>query len=154
MCGIAGTAGFADRAQLRSMNDSIIHRGPDDGGIEIMERRSGEPWVGLANRRLAIIDVSVAGHMPMANEDRSVVLTYNGELFNFLELRPELERRGFDFRSHTDTEVLLHLYEAEGRAFLERLNGMFALAIWDKREQRLLLARDEFGIKPLYYMPL
>ena len=153
MCGISGTAGFADRQQLLAMNEAIVHRGPDDGGIEIVERR-GEPWVGLTNRRLAIIDLSSAGHMPMANDDRSVLLTYNGELFNFLDLRPELEQRGFKFLSHSDTEVILRLYEAEGIGFLERLNGMFALAIWDKREERLILARDAFGIKPLYYLPL
>jgi asparagine synthase (glutamine-hydrolysing) len=153
MCGISGTAGFANREQLGAMNDAILHRGPDDGGVEIF-MRGGDPWVGLTNRRLAIIDLSAAGHMPMKNEDGSVALTYNGEVFNFSDLRHELQERGSRFRSHTDTEVILRLYEAEGIGMLRRLNGMFALAIWDAPEQRLVLARDGFGIKPLYYMPL
>ena len=154
MCGICGTAGFADRNQLEAMNAAMIHRGPDDGGVEVVSRTGGAPWIGFGNRRLAIIDLTSAGHMPMWNADRRVVLTYNGELFNFLELRPQLEAAGFDFRSHTDTEVLLHLYERDGISFLEKLNGMFALAMWDGRTEELFLARDPFGIKPLYYVPL
>ena len=153
MCGIAGTAGFADREQLLAMNQAIVHRGPDDGGVQVLDRR-GEPWIGLANRRLSIIDLSAAGHQPMCNEDGSVWMTYNGETFNFNQLRPSLEQRGHRFRSHTDTEVLVHLYEERGVDFLNDLNGMFALALWDQRKETLLLARDPFGIKPLYYMPL
>jgi asparagine synthase (glutamine-hydrolysing) len=154
MCGICGTAGFANRQQLEAMTDAIVHRGPDDGGVEALSRADGTPWIGLGNRRLAIIDLSSAGHMPMSGVDGRVVLTYNGELFNFPELRAKLEARGAVFRSHTDTEVALHAYEAYGLGFLEKLNGMFAIGLWDAREQHLLLARDPFGIKPLYYMPL
>src|SRR5437763_10777790 len=106
MCGICGTAGFADRAQLSAMTTAIVHRGPDDGGCEVISQ-DGAPWVGLGNRRLSIIDLTAAGHMPMMNVDRSVGITYNGEVFNFRDLRPELERRGFVFRSNTDTEVVL-----------------------------------------------
>jgi len=154
MCGICGTAGFADEQQLEAMNQAMLHRGPDDGGIHIVCRPDGQPWIGLANRRLSIIDLSAAGHQPMSNEQGDTWITYNGELFNFLELRPGLEARGHHFRSQTDTEVLVHLYEEQGPDFLKQLNGMFGLALWDGQEQRLLLARDPFGIKPLYYMPL
>ncbi|MDD5542170.1 MAG: asparagine synthase (glutamine-hydrolyzing) [Acidobacteriia bacterium] len=154
MCGICGTAGFADRAQLEAMNCALIHRGPDDGGVEILSGPSGSPWIGLGNRRLSVIDLSPAGHQPMSNEDGKVRITYNGEIFNFPELRPALESQGHQFRSRTDTEVLVHLYEQHGIDFVNRLNGMFALALWDSQEQRLLLARDPFGIKPLYYLPL
>lgn len=154
MCGICGTAGFAERQRLEAMTDAIVHRGPDDGGVEILARPDGTPWIGLGNRRLSIIDLSAAGHMPMRNANGSAVITYNGELFNFQELRPQLEARGFAFRSHTDTEVMLHAYEAWGIDFLTKLNGMFGFALWDAKEQHLLLARDPFGIKPLYYMPL
>lgn len=153
MCGIAGTAGFADREQLEAMNEAIVHRGPDDGGVHVLDRR-GEPWIGLANRRLSIIDLSAAGHQPMCNEDGSVWIAYNGETFNFAELRPALEQKGHVFRSHTDTEVLVHLYEERGINFLNELNGMFGLALWDTAKETLILARDPFGIKPLYYMPL
>jgi len=154
MCGICGTAGFANQEQLETMNTVIVHRGPDDGGTKVIANTQGSPWIGLANRRLSIIDLSAAGHMPMTNEDGRVWLAYNGEVFNFLDLRPGLEARGHCFRSHTDTEVLIHLYEERGVAFLKDLNGMFALALWDQQEQHLLLARDPFGIKPLYYLPL
>lgn len=154
MCGICGTAGFADREQLEEMNACIVHRGPDDEGVEVIAGPAGGPWVGLANRRLSIIDLSPAGHQPMRNEDGSIWLTYNGEVVNFSDIRPGLESKGHRFHSQTDTEVLIHLYEECGIDFLSRLNGMFALALWDGREQRLLLARDPFGIKPLYYLPL
>jgi len=154
MCGICGTAGFAEQHQLEQMNAAIVHRGPDDGGVQVISHGAGTPWVGLANRRLSIIDLSPAGHQPMCNEDGSIWLTYNGEVFNFFDLRPELEAKGHHFRSHTDTEVLIHLYEERGIDFLLALNGMFGLALWDARQQRLLLARDPFGIKPLYYLPL
>ena len=154
MCGICGTAGFAEQRQLDAMNSAIIHRGPDDGGIHIIRRPDGVPWVGLANRRLSIIDLSPAGHQPMCNEDGNIWLAYNGEVFNFLDLRPGLQAKGHQFRSQTDTEVLIHLYEEHGIDFLSELNGMFGLALWDQTKQRLLLARDPFGIKPLYYFPL
>lgn len=154
MCGICGTAGIADRRQLEMMNAAIIHRGPDDGGVEVQSRPNGQPWVGLASRRLSIIDLSPAGHQPMCNEDGKIWLVYNGEVFNFLDLRPGLEAKGHSFRSRTDTEVLIHLYEDHGVDFLTKLNGMFGMALWDAKEQALLLARDPFGIKPLYYLPL
>jgi len=127
------------------MNDVIRHRGPDDAGVYV------EEGLGIANRRLAIIDVSRAGHQPMANEDGSLLLTYNGELYNFRELVPLLEARGHRFHSQTDSEVILHAYEEWGEDCLARFNGMFAFAIWDRRVRKLFLARDRFGIKPLYY---
>lgn len=154
MCGICGTAGFANRAQIEAMSSALIHRGPDDGGVEIISRGGDSPWIGLGNRRLAVIDLSPAGHQPMSNEDGTVWITYNGEIFNFLDLRPALESQGHQFRSRSDTEVLVHLYEQHGIDFVSRLNGMFALALWDAHAQRLMLARDPFGIKPLYYLPL
>ena len=154
MCGICGTAGFADLQQLDAMNTSILHRGPDDGGTHIIRKSDGSPWIGLANRRLSIIDLSTNGHQPMCNEDGSIWIVYNGEVYNFMELRPELETKGHKFQSETDTEVLIHLYEERGIDFLSALNGMFGLALWDDRKKHLLLARDPFGIKPLYFLPL
>ena len=149
MCGIAGIYDLRGRpvaaSEVRAMNDVIQHRGPDDGGEYV------EHALGLANRRLSIIDLSRAGHQPMANEDGSLVLVYNGELYNFLELVPLLEARGHRFHSKTDTEVVLHSYEEWGPDCLSRFNGMFAFAIWDQRTRSLFLARDRFGIKPLYY---
>jgi asparagine synthase (glutamine-hydrolysing) len=149
MCGIAGIFDLAGRpvadSEVRAMNEAIRHRGPDDGGQYL------EQGLGLANRRLAIIDLSPAGHQPMANEDSSLLLVYNGELYNFTELVPLLESRGHTFHSKTDTEVVVHAYEEWGPACLERMNGMFAFAIWDQRRRELFLARDRFGIKPLYY---
>jgi asparagine synthase (glutamine-hydrolysing) len=127
------------------MTRVIAHRGPDDEGTWV------EGPVGLGNRRLAIIDLSPAGHQPMADGDGSLVITYNGELYNFRELRGELERLGHRFSSHTDTEVVLRAYKAWGPRCLERFNGMFGFAIWDGRRRELFLARDRYGIKPLYY---
>ena len=126
------------------MNASLVHRGPDSDGLF----DGGEAV--LAARRLSIIDLE-HGRQPIANEDGSVVVVQNGEIYNYRELRRELERQGHRFATASDTEVLVHLYEQHGEAFLERLRGMFAIAIWDARERRLLLARDRFGIKPLYY---
>jgi asparagine synthase (glutamine-hydrolysing) len=149
MCGIAGIFDFAGRpvaaSELQAMNDSIRHRGPDDEGIFV------EQGIGLANRRLAIIDLSPAGHQPMANEDGSLLITHNGEVYNFLELVPELESRGHHFHSRTDTEAVLHAYEEWGPRALERLNGMFCFATWDRTKRQLFIARDRMGIKPLYY---
>jgi len=149
MCGVAGLVNLdlapVNPAVLRRMTDAIAHRGPDAEGWHIDES------VGLGNRRLAIIDLSQAGSQPMTNEDGSIVITYNGETYNFRELRQELERAGHVFRSNTDTEVIVHGYEEWGDALVDRLNGMFAFALWDKRRRRLLLARDRYGIKPLYY---
>jgi asparagine synthase (glutamine-hydrolysing) len=149
MCGIAGILDLRGRpvadAEIKAMIDSIRHRGPDDEGHYVGD------GVALGNRRLAIIDTSRAGHQPMATEDGSLLIVYNGELYNFPELMPLLEARGHRFHSRTDTEVVLHAYEEWGPACLERLNGMFGFAIWDTRRRRLFLARDRFGVKPLYY---
>ena len=149
MCGIAGVldrrgAGVA-LPLLKRMSDAIAHRGPDDEGQFV------DGPVGLANRRLSIIDPSPAGHMPMASRDGNLVITYNGEVYNFKELAADLERLGYSFRSGTDTEVILHAYDAWGPSAVERFNGMFGLAVWDRRKQELFLARDRYGIKPLYY---
>ena len=149
MCGIAGffnrDGAPAAPVVLRKMTDAIAHRGPDGEGFYI------DSFVALGHRRLSIIDLSPAGHQPMMSTNGQFVLTYNGEIYNFQELRVELESLGFRFRSRTDTEVLLYAYEAWGTAALERLNGMFAFAVWDRRKQQLFLARDRYGIKPLYY---
>jgi asparagine synthase (glutamine-hydrolysing) len=153
MCGIAGIVrrdpeARIDPGLLRTLAGAIRHRGPDDEGI----------WTGagagLAHRRLSIIDLSPAGHQPMPNEDESVWLVFNGEIYNFDELRKELERKGHAFRSRTDSEVIVHLYEEIGEHCVERLDGMFALALWDVRRRRLLLARDRLGKKPLKYAEL
>jgi asparagine synthase (glutamine-hydrolysing) len=149
MCGIAGIVhadrGFAiDRAVLARMTDSMSHRGPDHGGYFF------SPGVGIGHRRLSIIDL-VGGDQPLYNEDRSVAVICNGEIYNFRELRPELEARGHRFATNSDSEVIVHAYEEFGPACVERLRGMFALALWDAPRQRLVLARDRVGKKPLYY---
>src|SRR5438128_2870476 len=149
MCGIAGIFNLNSEPVspviVRRMTDSIAHRGPDGEGFFI------DAFVGLGHRRLAIIDLSPAGHQPMMTPDRQFIISYNGELYNFQELRLELEAGGHHFHSRTDTEVLLHAYAEWGTQALERLNGMFAVAIWDRSRQELFLARDRYGIKPLYY---
>lgn len=149
MCGICGVvAGERERVPdpeaMARMSGRLVHRGPDDDGIF----REGP--VALAARRLSIIDLA-HGHQPIENEDGSAVVVQNGEIYNYRELKRELEGRGHRFATDCDTEVLVHSYEEWGDGFVERLRGMFALALWDKRRQRLLLARDRFGIKPLYY---
>src|ERR1700677_2415139 len=152
MCGITGLANWGDRQVLDRMTHVQAHRGPDDSGL--WERRSPEvPYVGLASRRLATLDLSADGHMPMCNEDRSLWITYNGEIYNFAELRRELQSKGYRFASNTDTEVVIHLYEQEGADCVLRLKGMFAFAISDLRSGTpdLFLARDHFGVKPFYY---
>jgi len=158
MCGISGLVNCGDRETLARMTNVQAHRGPDDSGL--WERRSADcTYVGLGSRRLAILDLSAEGHMPMSNEDGTVWITYNGEIYNFAALRRELEGKNnaHRFRSHTDTEVVLHLYEEYGpdrfQDCLNRLHGMFAIAICDLRgpSPKLFLARDHFGIKPLYY---
>jgi asparagine synthase (glutamine-hydrolysing) len=147
MCGICGVARAEGRAEVetvRRMNARLVHRGPDsDGAFQ-------DGGVALAMRRLSIIDLE-GGDQPIANEDGTVTVVQNGEIYNYRELRRELEGRGHRFATASDTEVLVHLYEEHGDGFAERLRGMFALALWDARERRLLLARDRFGIKPLYY---
>jgi asparagine synthase (glutamine-hydrolysing) len=152
MCGIGGLVNCGDKEALERMNVVQSHRGPDDVGL--WERNFGDgTYMGLASRRLAILDLSPDGHMPMPNEDGSVWIAFNGEIYNFADLRRELEAKGHRFRSHTDTEAVIHLYEEYGIDSLNRLNGMFAFAICDLRgpSPKLLLARDHFGIKPLYY---
>jgi asparagine synthase (glutamine-hydrolysing) len=144
ICGIASSQGAPDLEAVARMSAKLVHRGPDDEGV--FHRGP----VALAARRLSIIDLD-HGHQPIANEDGSVVVVQNGEIYNYRELKRELEGRGHRFATDCDTEVLVHLYEEHGDGFVERLRGMFALALWDERQQRLLLARDRFGIKPLYY---
>ena len=149
MCGICGKLNFdrkeqVDKALLRKMMDLIKHRGPDGSG----EFLSGP--VGLGHRRLSIIDLNT-GDQPMSNEDDTVWVVYNGEIYNFRQLRAELEECGHRFKSTTDTEVIVHLYEEMGDQCVTRFRGMFAFALWDERRQRLLLARDRVGVKPLYY---
>lgn len=150
MCGIVGKVHFdpehpVDPQQVRTMADSVRHRGPDDEGIWTDRN------VGLGHRRLSIIDLSPSGRNPMCNEDESIWIVFNGEIYNFQELRPGLEAAGHQFRSRTDTEVILHLYEELGPLCVKELRGMFAFAIWDRRAQRLVLARDRMGVKPLHY---
>lgn len=148
MCGIAGfvniSPGPGDVDVLRRMNDAIAHRGPDDHGFYVDERAA------LGHRRLSIIDVA-GGHQPMTNETGSLLIVYNGEIFNHSDLRPGLERAGHRYESHCDTETILHSYEEYGAECVTRFRGMFAFAIWDKERKRLFCARDRLGIKPLYY---
>ncbi|MGH9817122.1 MAG: asparagine synthetase B family protein, partial [Candidatus Acidiferrales bacterium] len=148
MCGIAGIANRdrgrpADQGAVRAMMAAIAHRGPDDEGAYF------DGAVGLGFKRLSIIDLTT-GNQPIANEDETVWIVFNGEIYNYLELRRDLGRHHI-FRTHTDTEVILHLYEELGERCLERLNGMFAFVIWDARQQRLFAARDRLGIKPFYW---
>lgn len=150
MCGIvgavcAGPAQPLDEAVLLRMRDALIHRGPDDAGHYVAD------GVALGSRRLAILDLSERGHMPMSTPDGRYWIVYNGEVYNFRELRAPLEAHGVRFRSNGDTEVLLELYARDGPAMLDRLNGMFAIAIWDTQERTLFLARDRLGVKPIYY---
>ncbi|HVD11850.1 MAG TPA: asparagine synthase (glutamine-hydrolyzing) [Gaiellaceae bacterium] len=144
ICGIVSAGGPADPDRLGRMSAKLVHRGPDSDGTFF------DGPVALAARRLAIIDLET-GDQPIANEDGTVHVVQNGELYNYRELRTELERAGHRFRTHGDTEVLVHLYERDGLAFAQRLRGMFAVALWDATLRRLVLARDRYGIKPLYY---
>jgi asparagine synthase (glutamine-hydrolysing) len=151
MCGIAGMAGISDRWLLREMLARTQHRGPNDTGIYLTDQDSQSERIALGNNRLSILDLSQAGHQPMSNEDGTVWVVYNGEIYNFGELREELIRRGHHLHSHTDSEILPHLYEEYGASLVNYLNGMFAFAVWDDRKQELLIFRDKMGIKPLYY---
>ena len=149
MCGLAGIfhpsgAGPVDAALLRCMTDALAHRGPDGEGFHL------EPGIGLGHRRLAIIDPA-GGQQPMFNEDRSVAIVFNGEIYNFAELRPELAALGHRFRNRCDTEAIIHAWESWGPECLTRLSGQFAFALWDRSRRTLFLARDHFGKKPLYY---
>lgn len=152
MCGISGVVNCGDRETLARMTAVQSHRGPDDMGLWEHLLPDGS-YIGLGSRRLAILDLSPLGHMPMSNEDRTLWITYNGEIYNFAELRAELTNKGHRFVSHTDTEVIVHLYEQEGPECVKRLNGMFAFAICDLRSATpsLFIARDHFGVKPFYY---
>ncbi|MDX6611695.1 MAG: hypothetical protein QOD75_881 [Blastocatellia bacterium] len=150
MCGIAGAVNWGDAESLGRMTDVQAHRGPDDRGTSEAQLQDGS-WVGLGSRRLAILDLTRAGHMPMQTPDGLLTIVYNGEIYNYPELRRELEAAGFHFRSQSDTEALLYLYMLEGEQCVRRLRGMFAFAILDQKRQQLFLARDHFGIKPLYY---
>ena len=149
MCGICGIFNLDGEpispVVLRNMTDAIAHRGPDGEGFYI------DRFIGLGHRRLAIIDLSPLGHQPMTTPDGQYTITYNGEVYNFQELRIELEALGYPFRSRTDTEVILNAYAKWGPECVNRFNGMFTFAIWDKKQQELFLARDRYGIKPLYY---
>jgi asparagine synthase (glutamine-hydrolysing) len=149
MCGIAGVIYFDGRTVegglIKTMTDRMVHRGPDGEGVYV------DGSVGLGNRRLAIIDLSPKGKQPMCNEDGSLWITYNGEMYNFLELRQLLIDKGHQFNSNTDTEVIVHAYEEWGTECLQRFNGMFAFALWDSRKQQAFIARDRIGIKPLFY---
>jgi asparagine synthase (glutamine-hydrolysing) len=149
MCGIAGILNLhgetVSPVLLRRMTDVIAHRGPDGEGFYI------DRFLGLGHRRLAIVDLTAAGHQPMLTPDKQVALSYNGEVYNFQELRLELESLGYQFRSKTDSEVVLHAWKEWGPDCVNRLNGMFAFAVWDKRDESLYLVRDRFGVKPVYY---
>ena len=152
MCGICGEVGSAygytvDKGLIKKMTDALAHRGPDDEGYHVYE------MVGLGQRRLSIIDLAT-GHQPIANEDETIWVVLNGEIYNFQTLREELQRSGHHFSTNTDTEVIVHLYEEEGVDCLKKLRGMFAIALWDVTRQTLLLARDRLGKKPLFYAPL
>lgn len=150
MCGVAGVVGRGDDDLLRRMVACQTHRGPDDSGVEEEVLPDGRR-VGLGSNRLSILDLSPAGRMPMSNEDGSVLVVHNGEIYNYRELRSELRSRGYRFRSGTDTEVILRLYEEEGVRAVRRLEGMFAFAVWDRRAGKITVARDRLGIKPLFY---
>lgn len=148
MCGICGSLDFgdsvADAQLLGRMVDTIVHRGPDNAGV------FAESRVGLGHARLSIIDIA-GGRQPMPNEDESLWITFNGEIFNYIELREELIQKGHRFATRSDTEVILHLYQEEGERCVERLNGQWAFAIWDARRRRLFLSRDRLGVRPLFY---
>lgn len=152
MCGICGylTKREYNEQMLKDMNDTMRHRGPDDSGIYQSQLQTGY-YLGFAHRRLSILDLSVLGHQPMFNEDKSVCIVYNGEVYNFQDLRETLMAKGYGFVSNCDTEVLLAAYDAYGISFLTRLNGMFAMAVYDSRKDTVILARDRIGKKPLYY---
>src|SRR5437867_1164328 len=149
MCGIAGRFNFdatepIDRDRLVAMTTAVAHRGPDAEGYYV------GPGIGLGHRRLSIIDLAT-GDQPLANEDQSIRIIFNGEIYNFVEIRRELEQAGHRFRTHSDTEAIVHAYEEWGEHAVNRFRGMFAFALWDEPRRRLLLARDRVGVKPLHY---
>ena len=154
MCGIAGLIvsndSYDTSSVLKDMSDVIAHRGPDDEGFYETISKCGKYRIGLAHRRLSIIDLST-GHQPLGNDDNSIQIVFNGEIYNFKELRSDLIEKGYEFKTSSDTEVIVHAYEEYGYRCVELLRGMFAFAIWDANQQRLFLARDRFGKKPLFY---
>ena len=147
MCGIAGYVTVSNKIHagdmLRKMAGAMSHRGPDDEGFFYSESKSGNEYIGLAHRRLSIIDLTT-GHQPIGNEDGTVQIVFNGEIYNYQELRDELISRGHVFQTASDTETIVHAYEEYGETCLEKLRGMFAFAIWDGKRERLFLARDRF----------
>jgi len=145
MCGICGFT-YSDKSLVKKMSLSLRHRGPDDEGIHVTND------VSLGHRRLSILDLSVAGHQPMANRDKTLWIVHNGEVYNFREIRKELEAKGYTFQGNSDTEVILYAYEEWGADCLQRFRGMFAFAIWNEQKKDLFIARDRLGVKPLYYM--
>ncbi len=145
MCGIAGYVGLGNRDILSKMIRTVDYRGPDDRGFFVKNN------LGLAQCRLSIIDLSSAGHQPMSNPKETIWIVFNGEIYNFQELREGLIKKGYEFRSQTDTEVIIYLYEEYGEEVFSKLNGMFALTIYDFRYDKLILARDRIGKKPLYW---
>src|SRR5918997_44223 len=151
MCGINGVAFSlrsgreADARAVAAMRDVLTHRGPDDDGLYVRGR------VGLGHRRLSIVDVA-SGHQPMTNEDGTVHIVYNGEVYNHADHRPRLEAAGHSYQTHCDTETIIHLYEEHGAGCVEHLRGMFAFALWDETKRELFIARDRLGVKPLYYV--
>src|SRR5262245_23207688 len=150
MCGICGIAipkqlnRRVSESRLIAMRDTLTHRGPDDAGLYL------DDGVGLGHRRLSIVDLD-GGRQPMANEDGRILIVFNGEIYNHRDLRSELEERGHQYRTASDTETIIHLYEERGECAVESLSGMFSFAVWDSARRKLLLARDRLGIKPLYY---
>ncbi len=153
MCGILGVFNYAGSKSLVSpeiierMTDEIHHRGPDDGGVYI----SPDQRLGFGFRRLSIVDLSSAGHQPMSNADGSIWIVFNGEIYNHLDIRKDLEAKGYRYHSKTDTETILYAYQEYGIDFISKLYGMFGIAIWDAHKERLLLVRDRIGVKPIYY---
>ena len=149
MCGIAGIINFTDdlvkEDVLNQMGEAIKHRGPDDSGVWTNGK------TGFSHQRLSIIDTSKSGHQPMHSPDSRYSIIFNGEIYNHNDFRSELKAKGFEFKSTSDTEVLLYMYITYGASMLHRLNGMFAFAIWDDQKNELFVARDRYGIKPLYY---
>ncbi len=146
ICGIFSSRNLANNSEIISeMNDVLHHRGPDDSGIYIDEN------IALGHKRLSIIDLSKAGHQPFTSDDGNFILTFNGEIYNFRDLRTILIGLGYKFKTQTDTEVLLKSYMHWGEKAVEKLNGMFSFAIWNKKNKELFIARDRYGIKPLYF---
>jgi Asparagine synthase (glutamine-hydrolyzing) len=151
MCGIVGTIGFVDKALLEKMTSVIHHRGPDDGGMECFTDKTP---VGFGFRRLAIIDLSPLGHQPMFNTEKTLCIIFNGEIYNYQEVKSELLKKGYTFKSATDTEVILNAYAEWGFKCVERLRGMWGFAIYDLKNDTVFISRDRLGEKPLYFTRL